>query len=180
MACAYDALKTSPGVIASTTPNPDASIPWSWGFNSTGQLGDGTVTDSPSPVQVANLTSMADVDGGWAHTVALLNDGTVWTWGNNLYGQLGDATTADRAVPVQVLSDISTDVDSGSFHTIALKSNGRVWTWGYNLYGQLGNGQRPIVPYLFRFQAFQALLRSRADTSTAWRSRATARSGHGE
>ena len=73
-----------------------------WGLNSSGQLGDGTTTDSYTPVQVSGLTDGIAISAGDLHTVALKNDGTVWAWGLNHSGQLGDGTTIGRNTPVQV------------------------------------------------------------------------------
>ncbi|MBI5238810.1 MAG: hypothetical protein HY887_10405, partial [Deltaproteobacteria bacterium] len=90
---------------------------------------------------LANATADTAIAGGWYHTIALKNDGTVWTWGWNYYGQLGDGTTTDRLTPVQVsgLTNV-TAIASVYDHTIALKNDGTVWTWGANWYGQLGDG----------------------------------------
>ncbi len=113
---------------------------WSWGYNYYGQLGDGTTTNSYTPVQVSSLSGVTAIAGGYYHTIALKSDGTVWTWGNNDIGQLGDGTTNNRLTPVQVsgLSGV-TAIAGGYSHTIALKSGGTVWAWGYNKDGQLGN-----------------------------------------
>jgi len=112
---------------------------WSWGSNKYGQLGDGTMIDSPAPIQVSSLTNVTDIAAGGEHSISLKNDGTVWTWGYNRYGQLGNGTTIDSPVPIQVngLTDV-TDIATGEDHSIALKNDGTVWTWGYNRYGQLG------------------------------------------
>ncbi|MEC4684421.1 MAG: RCC1 repeat-containing protein [Nitrospirota bacterium] len=114
---------------------------WAWGKNFSGQLGDGTTTDSYTPVKVSGLTDVNAVAGGLYHTVALKSDGTVWTWGWNEYGQLGDGTTIDSHIPIQVsgLTDIVA-VAAGSGHTVVLKSDGAVWAWGGNSDGQLGDG----------------------------------------
>ncbi len=73
------------------------------------------------------------ISGGYKHSAALKEDGTVWTWGDNEYGQLGIGGSADKTTPVQVtsLTDITT-IDAGDEHTLALKSNGTVWAWGRN------------------------------------------------
>ena len=70
---------------------------------------------------------------GYAHTVALLSDGTVKTWGANDYGQLGDGTTTGRYTPVTV-SGITNAVAvaAGEDHTVALLSDGTVKAWGDN------------------------------------------------
>jgi YD repeat-containing protein len=51
---------------------------------------------------VSGLTGITAIAGGYFHTIALKNDGTVWAWGYNGYGQLGDGTTTTRTTPVQV------------------------------------------------------------------------------
>jgi alpha-tubulin suppressor-like RCC1 family protein len=44
------------------------------------------------PIAVNPMSGIVDIAGGYYHTVALKNDGTVWAWGNNVDGQLGDNT----------------------------------------------------------------------------------------
>ena len=114
---------------------------WAWGYNESGQLGDGTIIDSTTPVQVNGLEEVVAIACGYYHTIALKSDGTVWSWGYNVYGQLGDGTTIDNTMPVQVsgLEEVVA-VACGASYTMALKSDGTVWTWGCNVYGQLGDG----------------------------------------
>ncbi|MCP4578578.1 MAG: SUMF1/EgtB/PvdO family nonheme iron enzyme, partial [Deltaproteobacteria bacterium] len=120
----------------------DGSL-WAWGSNYYGQLGDGTVVDRLTPVQIGSdtdWTKIAAAQGGY-HTMALKNDGTLWAWGRNDYGELGDGTFVDRHSPVQIGSDTDwTKIAAGAFHTMALKRDGTLWAWGFNYYGQLGDG----------------------------------------
>ena len=77
---------------------------WTWGYNSTGVLGNGTVTNYSSPIQVGTSTNWKQVAAGNQYTIALQTNGTVWAWGQNNFGQLGlgAVTTQSYSSPIQV------------------------------------------------------------------------------
>ena len=114
-----------------------------WGNNSFGgQLGDNTMTDRRTPVDVAGLTAgVAAITAGSSHTCALTTGGGAKCWGNNNIGQLGDNSMTMRltAVDVSGLASGVTAIAAGETHTCALISNGGVKCWGFNGYGQLGD-----------------------------------------
>lgn len=115
---------------------------WSWGRNTTGQLGDNTAIDKSSPVQIGALSNWSDVSASSGNNVlAVKTDGTIWAWGSNTRGQLGVNDTITRSSPVQIgaLTNWS-NIAAGSRFSIATKTDGTLWAWGENNYGQLGLG----------------------------------------
>ncbi len=123
-----------------------------WGYNETGQLGDGTTTIRRSPVQVLDpsdptgkLTGVIALAGGGLHSLALKSNGTIVAWGLNGSGQLGDNHLSGFQsvvpVPVHGWNDVGnlTDViaiGAGRTHSLALKSDHTVFAWGNNTVGQ--------------------------------------------
>jgi len=79
------------------------------------------------------------VDGGDAHTCALLTDGRIACWGNNDDGQLGDGTftSSPSAVIVDVIDNAET-IAVGARHSCAIRADKTLWCWGDNGNSQLG------------------------------------------
>jgi uncharacterized repeat protein (TIGR03803 family) len=114
---------------------------WAWGYNVSGQLGNGNTSNVWTPVQIGTATNWKYVSTGSSHTLAVKTDGTLWSWGYNNYGQLGDGTTTTRSTPAQVGSATNwSGVAGGYYHSVALKSDGTLWAWGYNNDGENGQG----------------------------------------
>jgi alpha-tubulin suppressor-like RCC1 family protein len=103
---------------------------WAWGYNNVGQLGDGTTTNSNTPVQVSNLSGVQAISVGVAHSLALKNDGTLWAWGSNQNGQLGNGTVDINAhpIPVQIsgLSGVQAVAGGGRHSLVVASSDGTV------------------------------------------------------
>lgn len=121
---------------------------YAWGSNSFGQLGNGTTTDSATPVQVKNLTGVIAISAGLFHNLAITSDGSVWAWGLGTSGQLGNNTVLSSKVPVKVLvvSGAGTAALTGAYAIAAggshslIATNGGLMAMGDNTFGQLGTG----------------------------------------
>jgi alpha-tubulin suppressor-like RCC1 family protein len=112
-----------------------------WGLNSHGQLGNGSTSNSTTPVPVSGLSGAVQIAVADEATCALTNAGAVECWGDNVVGELGDGSTTDSSTPVAV-SGLSSAVSiAASDGTIcAALITGLVDCWGDNSTGELGNG----------------------------------------
>lgn len=148
---------------------------FTFGLSNYGQLGNDTVIDESTPIQVwkgvyngttylgdNNANPIVAVAAGQHFSIAMAADGTVFTFGQNGNGQLGNNTTARRSTPIKVyegvysgttyLGDNTSNpiiaIASGGFYSIALAADGNVFTFGFNTSGQLGDNSnsQKLVP----------------------------------
>ncbi|MFY8159445.1 MAG: RCC1 domain-containing protein, partial [Ilumatobacteraceae bacterium] len=97
-----------------------------WGGNTSGQLGNDSVTNSSTPVDVTGLTSgVTAISVGGSYSCALMSNGTVKCWGDAAYGQLGNGNFNPQKTPVSVLasegvglSGVSA-ISTGTWHACA-------------------------------------------------------------
>ena len=89
-----------------------------WGDNCFGQLGDGSTTDAPMPVQAAGLGGATLIAAGGDHSLAVAAPNcSLWAWGSNCYGQLGIPPSYMEALPVMVLTCLpATDMETRTVH----------------------------------------------------------------
>ena len=116
---------------------------WGTGYNTSGQLGLGDITDRNIFTQITtNTNDIKSVYCGYYYTLILKNDGTLWSCGRNDYGQLGLGDTNDRNIFTQVTTNADNikEIYCGAFHTVVLKNDGTLWGFGYNGSGELGLG----------------------------------------
>jgi len=112
-----------------------------WGWNGSGQLGEGTTDDSPEPIEVSGSIAFASISAGGEHTCATATDGTGYCWGYNGYYQLGDGSSTNSSTPIEVAGGLAfRQIAAGEYHSCGLTVDGEAYCWGYNGYGQLGTG----------------------------------------
>jgi alpha-tubulin suppressor-like RCC1 family protein len=73
-----------------------------WGFNGRGELGNGTTTNSATPVPVTGISNATELATGTNDACAQLAGGSIDCWGANESGELGNGTATDSDVPVPV------------------------------------------------------------------------------
>ena len=115
---------------------------WGVGSNSYGQLGNINVGHyNYEAFQIAGLTEVSKLSGGYLHSLFLKNNGTVLASGANTSGQLGDGTTNDKSMPFVVPGlDGIIAIDAGIHASMFLKNDGTIRSVGSNGSGQLGDG----------------------------------------
>ncbi len=132
--------------------SPDDKL-YCWGKNDSGQLGNGTTTNSLVPVAVSTSGVLSGktikdvaVEDNSQGTCAIASDNKAYCWGENDSGQLGNGTTTNSSVPVAVSTagvlsgKTITDVAYGAEAPCVLTSEGRAYCWGSAAFGRLGNG----------------------------------------
>ena len=115
---------------------------FTWGDNTYGQLGNGTVKTSDEPVEVTfpEGTIITQIAAGENHNVALDSNGNVWTWGRNNNYQIGN-TRANQYTPYKVSNLPKViKISAGNNNTMVITENNELYAWGLNAYGDLGLG----------------------------------------
>lgn len=112
-----------------------------WGYNSNGQLGDGTIVNNVGgPKAVLGGGNYTMVETGAGHTCGIQIDASLYCWGRNDYGQVGVGSTINKLVPTRVwYGGEWSVVRAGNFHTCGIRTNGQLWCFGYNNHGQVGD-----------------------------------------
>ena len=114
---------------------------WAWGTNESGQLGDGTIINKPSPTQIGTATNWVNIALGASHSLGITAEGKLWAWGSNNVAQLGDGTFIQRTTPTLIGTSTNwVSISAGGGHSLGITSDGKAWCWGKNDFGQLGDG----------------------------------------
>jgi len=112
---------------------PDGTV-WTWGGNSTGQLGDGTMNPSAIPVKVKNLKDVVAIDFLEGAAVAADKRGDIWFWGDRLIwceGPPYDTVVTEPKKISHLYGVIS--LEMRGIYINMLRNDGTVWrlTWNH-------------------------------------------------
>ena len=129
---------------------------YSWGDNSSGQLGTGSTDYSPHSTpskgsMPTDGTKFTQISAGNYHSLAMGTDGNLYSWGSNGTGALGRETNqTPENLPGVVTPPTGvrfTQFSAGSGYSLALGSDGNLYSWGDNSSGQLGTGSTDYSPH---------------------------------
>uniref|UniRef100_A0A8C8A5J7 Regulator of chromosome condensation (RCC1) and BTB (POZ) domain containing protein 2 n=1 Tax=Oryzias sinensis TaxID=183150 RepID=A0A8C8A5J7_9TELE len=141
---------------------------YGWGYNCNGQLGLGNNGNQQTPCRIAALqgVNVVQVACGYAHTLALTDEGFVYAWGANSYGQLGTGNKSNQALPTLINTDKERMVEVAACHTshtsAAKTQSGQVLMWGQC------RGQAVSSPHLTHFSSTDDVFACFATPAVTW------------
>ncbi|MFA6867602.1 MAG: hypothetical protein WCR54_08845, partial [Clostridia bacterium] len=115
---------------------------YTWGCNSSGQLGNGTNILSLKPIKL-NISGINFVKlscSSFESVAAITSKSQLYVWGLNDYGQLGDGTKTNKDIPTLLTIEGETfnNISMGFYHTTVVSNNNNSYSWGNNQFGALG------------------------------------------
>jgi alpha-tubulin suppressor-like RCC1 family protein len=122
-----------------------------WGDGGVGQLGNGALAPSSSPIPVSGGLSFTSVSPAIFHGCGLAAGGAAYCWGRNDQGALGDGSLTQRLTPMLVSGGLQFTVIKTGYHfSCGLIASGAAYCWGQGQFGVLGNGTNSVstIPVL--------------------------------
>ena len=81
----------------------NGGVAYCWGDNSSGQLGDSTTTNRPTPTPVSTTFRFKTITAGNQQTCGITSDGFLVCWGRNTIGEIGLSTPLIQLTPRYVV-----------------------------------------------------------------------------
>jgi alpha-tubulin suppressor-like RCC1 family protein len=120
---------------------------YTWGHNSTGQLGNNSFEDSYEPTLINQEFTfnkdekIIEISAGGAHSAAITNQGRLFIWGRNNLGQLGIFNQINQSRPIDLSyyfylkpDETFTSVSLGPLYSSVMTSSGTVYVFGKDIY----------------------------------------------
>ncbi|XP_064394072.1 RCC1 and BTB domain-containing protein 1-like [Halichondria panicea] len=141
---------------------------FTWGYNGFGHLGIGSYSNQCTPRRAQlHDVYIKEVVCGYAHVLALTDDGKLYAWGSNVYGQLGNGTKTNLLMPSQVAGDLGRFVEIAASHNSHISAatllNQKVFMWG------MCRGQSVLSPLETKFSSLDDIFACFATPSSMWR-----------
>jgi alpha-tubulin suppressor-like RCC1 family protein len=137
-----DWVQVEAGSVCSYAIKRDGTL-WAWGLNNFGQLGVGSWTDSPTPVQVNAATNWVKVRAGGVSAAGVQSDGSLWIWGGSpVLGNTAPQNSGNLLAPTRFGNDTNwVDVAVAFNLWLGIKSDGSLWAWGRSQGAIVGFGK---------------------------------------
>ena len=117
-----------------------------WGWNTSGQVGNGSTTNQYTPVAVSGSVTFRSLAAHGYHTCGIAMTGDAYCWGRNDSGQLGDGSQVNRQTPTKVVTTSTfVSLALGEGFTCGLTGDGVRICWGANTAGQFGDATTESV-----------------------------------
>jgi alpha-tubulin suppressor-like RCC1 family protein len=113
---------------------------YSWGYNSFGQVGDGTDINSWIPTAINTNVKFKNIFAGVISSYALDIDNNLYGWGSN-----PEFSSQNVLSPTLINLNNVEFIVSGNGYRIVLQNNNILNSWGNNQWGQLGLGHNNVT-----------------------------------
>lgn len=138
--------KVSAGYRYSLVIGWDDESVYSAGENASGKTGLGSASGNTATFAMALAHPTKDISAGYAHALAVSQNGEVWSWGEGDNYRTGQSSTSDHTFPMRLnlknlnlaAGDTVIRCEAGYDNSLLLTKLGKVYCFGSNARG--GNG----------------------------------------
>jgi alpha-tubulin suppressor-like RCC1 family protein len=102
-----------------------------WGWNDYGILGKGPFDTKPThEPHLVFPSGVREVACGWAHTLVLLEDGSLWSWGNHSFLNVG-VVHEPQKIDISEIDGKIRGIMCGDNFSAVVSENGHFYVWGF-------------------------------------------------
>ena len=123
---------------------------WSFGQNTSGQRGTGSIFYSDTPKKILSIPPVVSVSCGSHHSLIITNDSDLWSCGNNDWGQLCLGNKEFQFTFKQTSFTNISRISLGNNHSLFQTNEGEIYGCGSNINKQLGSAclSNTIAPFI--------------------------------